>query len=193
MNFRKVKFITSAIEAQGWPEANLPEVVLIGKSNVGKSTLINLLVNQKIAKVSGSPGHTKTLNFFEIDQKLRLVDAPGHGFAGTSKSIQNRFNTMMSEYLSNRKKLKAAIILLDGRRDISEDDLNIHQILKTNSIKTLIVITKADKLNQSLKAKINKEIKNKLNEVTSNDVIFVSALKPDTIKELQLKITSISK
>lgn len=193
MNFRKVKFITSAVASDGWPEDNLPEVVMIGKSNVGKSTLINLLVGQKIAKVSSTPGHTKTLNFFEIDQKLRLVDAPGHGFASRSKNVASGFNVMMSEYLSKREKLKAAIILLDGRREISEDDQVLYQLILENELKVLLVITKSDKLNQSIKAKIVKEVNEKFPNYNQKEIIYTAVNKPQSIVNLQAKIIGVSK
>lgn len=193
MNFRKVKFITSAVNQSGWPEDNLPEIVMIGKSNVGKSTLINLLVGQKIAKVSSSPGHTKTLNFFEIDNKFRLVDAPGHGYAGTSRKITSKFNEMMSEYLSNRKKLKSVIILLDGRREVSQDDLLLYQVSVENGLNIVLVITKSDKLNQSLKAKITKELNSKFEGYLQKNIIFTSSSDTKTITNLQSKILAVIK
>jgi GTP-binding protein len=174
MNFRSAKFITSAVGREGWPDDNLPEVVMIGRSNVGKSTLINLLVTQKIAKVSSRPGHTKTLNFFLIDKKMRLVDAPGHGYAGVSRSTQSDFHAMMGEYLAERTNLKGAIVLLDGRREPSEDDQYLYKTLLENEIKIVIVITKSDKLNQSLKVQVAKNVKATFPEFDINELVYSS-------------------
>jgi GTP-binding protein len=193
MNFRKVKFITSAVNHSSWPEDKLPEVVLIGKSNVGKSSLINLLVAQKIAKVSSRPGHTTTLNFFEIDAKMRIVDAPGHGFASGSKQRLSSFTTMMSEYLSERKQLKGALILLDGRREINQDDLELYKLLKANKIPILLVITKSDKLNQSLKAKILKNINEEFGQLSKNEIVLTSTLEVKSILNLQNIINGLVK
>jgi GTP-binding protein len=185
MNFRSAKFITSAVRQEGWPDDNLPEVIMIGRSNVGKSTLINLLVTQKIAKVSSRPGHTKTLNFFEIDKKMRLVDAPGHGYAGVSRSTKSEFNSMMGEYLEKRTNLKGAIVLLDGRREPTEDDLFLYATLRENKVKTLIVITKSDKLNQSLKAAIVKNIKATFPTYDTKDLIYSTTKATRWIEQLQ--------
>lgn len=193
MNFKSAKFITSAVSQEGWPDDNLPEVVMIGRSNVGKSTLINLLVTQKIAKVSSRPGHTKTLNFFLIDKKMRLVDAPGHGYAGVSRSTQSDFNRMMGEYLEKRETLKGAIVLLDGRREPTDDDQFLYHTLQENNIKTVIVITKSDKLNQSLKSQVVKNIKSTFPTFNLNELIYSSTKTTKWIDQLQNVIGGLIK
>ena len=116
MQFINVKYLVSAPSSSSWPNEDLPEFVFIGKSNVGKSTLINSLCNNSnICRVSSMPGRTRLLNFFDVNKELRLVDAPGYGFAYLDKNNDALFAKMMREYLFKRKNLKGCCLLLDSR------------------------------------------------------------------------------
>ncbi len=160
MFIKNVKFIKSAADKSGWIDDNTPEIVLLGRSNVGKSTFINNVSNNtSLAKVSVKPGKTKLLNFFDAENsKYRLVDAPGYGYAGVSRDTDQSFARMMSEYLSDRENLKGALLLLDSRRIPNEDDININNILIDNKIPYIIIATKYDKLNQSERAKLHRNL-----------------------------------
>ncbi|WP_396022058.1 ribosome biogenesis GTP-binding protein YihA/YsxC [Bombilactobacillus thymidiniphilus] len=140
----------SAVSATQYPKEGLPEIALAGRSNVGKSSLINTLIQRKsFARTSSTPGKTQTLNFYEVNQKLYLVDVPGYGYAKVSKKRRAEFGTMIEEYLTTRKVLKGIIILVDGRHAPSEDDVSMYQFVSYYKIPTLIVATKMDKVKKN--------------------------------------------
>ena len=116
MNFQNITFVTSAVDKEGYPISDLPEIMIWGKSNVGKSSFINALSGVNgISKVSSKPGKTKTINFFNVDNKLMLVDVPGYGYASVSKKMQMKFLDFINQYASSRKNLKLVLFLLDSR------------------------------------------------------------------------------
>lgn len=177
MALTNVKFMISCPSKEFWPDESLPEFVMIGKSNVGKSTFINFLCqNSTIAKVSSTPGHTKLLNFFNVNNEFRLVDAPGYGFAYANKQNDQSFAKMMEEYLFERKNLKGCCLLVDSRRAPSEDDAVMFNMLIDAQVPFIIVATKCDKLNQSEKSKVIKNIVSRFT-LNSSDNIFLSGLK----------------
>lgn len=151
MQITKSAFIKSCINKEQWIIDDVGEILLLGRSNVGKSTFINNLCNKKnLAKVSSSPGKTIMLNFFSInDNAFRLVDCPGYGFAKVSKMIKKNFVNMMETYLVRRNNLKLAILLLDLRRVPNNDDYLMFKFLQDRGINTLIVTTKLDKLKKN--------------------------------------------
>lgn len=151
MQITKSAFIKSCVKKEQWIDDDVSEILLLGRSNVGKSTFINNLCNKKkLAKVSSSPGKTIMLNFFAInDNAFRLVDCPGYGFASVSKMVKKNFVNMMETYLMNRKNLKLAILLLDLRRIPNNDDYLMFKFLQDRDINTLIVTTKLDKLKKN--------------------------------------------
>jgi len=177
MALKNVKFMISAPSKEFWPDEELNEFVMIGKSNVGKSTFINFLCqNSTIAKVSSTPGHTKLLNFFNVNNEFRLVDAPGYGYAYANKKNDFTFAKMMEEYLFERKNLKGCCLLVDSRREPSEDDAVMFNMLIDAKVPFIIVATKCDKLNQSEKSKVIKNIVNRFT-LKSSENIYLSGLK----------------
>ncbi len=183
MIFSKVKFHISALE----PLKEKEEVVFIGRSNVGKSSLINALANQQsLAFVSKTPGHTKLLNYFSVDDKFYLVDAPGYGYRKLSRK-KDDFDILMDKYFTDNEFCKLVIFLLDARRELSYEDIDFINYLTELNISSLIVFTKMDKLNQSMKQKaINVSKKHFPNE----KVMFVSSLNKKGIEQLQNEIIS---
>ncbi|MDQ7983081.1 MAG: ribosome biogenesis GTP-binding protein YihA/YsxC [Spiroplasma sp.] len=157
LEIKQAQFLTSAVQQSQWPDDQIPEFCFVGRSNVGKSSFINTLVNQKnLARVSQTPGKTQVLNFFTINHnQFRFVDVPGYGFAKISKTKQEQFGPMMEEYLTTRKNLKAIFLLLDFRHPPSKDDILMWQYLSAIKVKTYFIATKVDKVskNQYLKQK----------------------------------------
>ena len=190
MFLSKIKFIISAPNKSSWPNDELNEICFLGKSNVGKSSLLNAISNNsKLARVSSTPGCTKLLNFFEVDNAYRIVDAPGYGYAKTSLLNDKLFANMMDEYIFERKNVKLFVLLLDSRRELSRDDVDCLNMLKQTNKKVVIVGTKSDKLNQSMKSKF---IKNVANNIDAK-VYLTSVMKKDTVNELAEYIDKIGR
>lgn len=187
INFKNVTFVKSAPSVKDGPTGALPEVLIVGKSNVGKSSLINALCSRKsLAFTSSKPGHTKLLNYFNIDNKLYLVDAPGYGFAKGGLDLDSLFGEMMSTYFAESKFLKLTLLLVDSRRELGENDLDILDYLQENNLNYFIVITKMDKINQSEKAHLVKYLKS-LN-IDENKLFFTSSNEQRTLTNLKLAI-----
>ncbi len=155
INFKSVKYILSAPSYSLRPKDNLKEVVFLGRSNVGKSTLINTLCGQKIAFSSKSAGKTKLLNYFLIDKKFYLVDSPGYGFTLYGSKEDSNFSKMMESYFENPL-LSGCVMLLDSRRDPNDDDIDILNFLTEKDIPTILVFTKCDQAKQQDIAKCRK-------------------------------------
>jgi GTP-binding protein len=151
------EFVKSATKPSEYPPGNLPEVAIAGKSNVGKSSLINTLVNRKnLAKTSSEPGRTQTLNFFRVNEKLSLVDLPGYGFAKAPLEARRAWKPMVETYLQTREAIRLVILILDSRRGMSPEDSTLLDWLEYHEIPALIVLTKADKLSQFERARQKK-------------------------------------
>ncbi|CAJ1185592.1 putative GTP-binding protein EngB [Companilactobacillus paralimentarius] len=147
MQVNNVSMNLSAVSSKQYPGEGYPEIALLGRSNVGKSSLINTLINRKsFARTSSTPGKTQTLNFYNIEDLLYLVDVPGYGFAKVSKKQREEFGVMIEEYLTTREPLKGVIILVDGRHAPSDDDISMYQFVSYYHIPTLVVATKMDKI-----------------------------------------------
>lgn len=160
MQYHEANFLGSALQKSQFPESMLPEIIMVGRSNVGKSSLINTLVNRKqLAYVGSKPGKTKLLNFFAIDDSFVLVDAPGYGYAQRSKQELLNFAQMMDDYFSSRKQLKLMIQIVDMRHKPTKDDIEMIEYARSFNIKTLVVATKYDKVKASERAKNIKIIK----------------------------------
>ena len=190
INFTNASFVKSAPSLSETPQGGLPEVLLVGKSNVGKSSLINALCNKKsLAFTSSKPGHTRLLNYYNIDNKIYLVDAPGYGFAKGGFDLDKLFGEMMEDYFSRATRLKLVLVLLDSRRELSENDIEIINYLREKAINHLLVLTKADKINQSEKASLLKHLKTM--GIEEDEYLFTSTLKVRTFDLLRNKISSL--
>ncbi len=142
-----VRFITSAGRPSGFPPMDRPEVAFAGRSNVGKSSLINTMTNRKkLARTSGTPGRTQLINFFSFGEKLYLVDLPGYGFARAPVAVRDSWARLTADYLENRESLAAVVVIIDIRRDPSDGDIQLLQKLHFGGIPAVVVLTKADKL-----------------------------------------------
>lgn len=159
MKIESAKFIKSGTELEHYPEDNLPEIVLAGRSNVGKSSFINSVLNRKnIAHISSKPGKTQTLNFYLVNEKFYFVDVPGYGYAKVSKSDREAFGIMIETYLKQREQLKLVILLVDFRHEPSKDDVAMYQFLSGYNIPCIVVGTKADKVTKNQRRKHEKII-----------------------------------
>lgn len=159
----EASFVISAADRSGWPETNLPEVVVVGRSNVGKSSFINAITNRKrLAYVGNTPGKTRLINFFDIDHSWMLVDVPGYGYAKMSKEMLKKMGAMMEEYFSSREQLKLAIQLVDARHDPTSDDRDMIAYFKELEIPILLVATKIDKVPKTKRIRHLKNISNQL-------------------------------
>ncbi len=155
MDVQNVDLTISAVEEKQYPNTAHPEIAFVGRSNVGKSSLTNVLINRNgYARTSSQPGKTQTLNFYNIDDKLYFVDVPGYGYAKASKQNREKWGQMIEHYLTSRKQLKGVIALVDGRHAPTDDDISMHQWLAYYNIPTLTVATKMDKI---VKGKWNKQ------------------------------------
>jgi len=144
-----VEFVKSATQPSGYPLGNLPEVAFVGRSNVGKSSLINALLNRKqLARTSNTPGRTQIINFFNVNNGLLFVDLPGYGFARVPEAVKREWGPMIETYLRERECLEMVIFILDIRRTPSEEDLALKGWLDYYGRKTLFVLTKSDKLSR---------------------------------------------
>ncbi|MFB5191084.1 ribosome biogenesis GTP-binding protein YihA/YsxC [Alicyclobacillus fastidiosus] len=143
-------FEISAVRPSQWPEGGLPEFAFIGRSNVGKSTLLNRLLNRKnLARVSSQPGKTRQINFFAINEQFRFVDLPGYGYAAVSKRERSEFASMIDKYLLEREPLCRIVQLVDIRHEPSKDDVAVHEGLAQLDVPLVVVATKLDKIGKS--------------------------------------------
>ena len=150
MEFVDIKLLMTAVKPEQYPDESLPEIALVGRSNVGKSSLINCLANRKnIARTSSTPGKTATINFYEIAGKYRIVDLPGYGYAKVSKQEKEKWGDMIEGYLSTRANLVQVIQLVDARHKPTADDKMMFDWIKTYNYEPLVVATKTDKLKKS--------------------------------------------
>lgn len=151
MKIKKSEFITSAVKIDQYPESELPEIAMVGRSNVGKSSLINMLINRKnLARTSSTPGKTQLINFFDIDKKFTLVDLPGYGYARVSKEQKKTWGTIIETYLKNRKNLLEVIQLVDLRHKPTAEDVEMYKWIQTFGFNGIVVATKRDKIKKSL-------------------------------------------
>ena len=147
MKISSVNLSISAVRRSQYPTDNKPEFLLVGRSNVGKSSFINTLINRKnYARTSATPGKTQTINFYLVNEQYYLVDAPGYGYAQVNKKKQKKFGLMMEDYLTNRKNLKQVFMLVDFRHKLSNDDIMMYNFLKYYKLPVTIVATKVDKI-----------------------------------------------
>lgn len=175
MKITSADFIVSGTKIAHFPTDNLPEVLFCGRSNVGKSSFINALVNRKaLARTSSNPGKTQTVNFYLVNKNFYLVDVPGYGYARVSKGLKEQFGQMIEEYLTKRETLKRAFLLVDYRHEPTSDDVLMYQFLKHYNIKVCVIATKMDKLKNSELVKNKKAIISKLN-LDSEDMFIATS------------------
>jgi GTP-binding protein len=150
MKITSAQFVKSAVWPDQYPPATMPEIAFVGRSNVGKSSLINTIIgNKNLAKTSNTPGRTQLINFFAINETVSFVDLPGYGFAKVSRSVKKDWGEMIETYLRERPSLAMVIMILDIRRDPSDDDLSLRDWLESYRIPYLYILTKADKLSNN--------------------------------------------
>lgn len=150
MDVNNVELIISAVRPEQYPETDLPEYALAGRSNVGKSSFINTMIRRKsMARISQKPGKTQTLNFYKIEEALFFVDVPGYGFAKVSKTEREKWGVMIETYITSREQLRGVIQIVDLRHKPTEDDRMMYEFLKHYDIPVIVVATKADKIPRS--------------------------------------------
>ncbi|MTV48676.1 YihA family ribosome biogenesis GTP-binding protein [Heliobacillus mobilis] len=164
LKIKEAEFIISAVKPEQYPVDNLPEVAMAGRSNVGKSSMINKLCNRRhLARTSSTPGKTQTLNFYQINKAYYIVDLPGYGYASVSKTLRAGWGPMMENYLRNRPQLRGVIQLVDIRHPPSKDDMAMYEWLTHFQIATAVIATKSDKISRGQHGKHVKVIRQTLN------------------------------
>jgi GTP-binding protein len=172
---KSAEFVTSAVKPSQYPPAVLPEIAFAGRSNVGKSSLINTLINRKrLVKTSSTPGRTQLINFFNINEKFSFVDIPGYGYAKVPASVKKNWGPMIETYITTRKTLKGVVLIMDIRRIPKREEMNMLDWLNHYDIPSVPVLTKSDKLSKTRQQKQLAEIANTLS-VDKNNLILFSA------------------
>ncbi len=173
MIIKSAEFVTSAVKPSQYPPAVLPEIAFAGRSNVGKSSLINTLVNRKrLVKTSSTPGRTQLINFFNINDEFSFVDIPGYGYANVPGSVKKNWGPMIETYITTRKTLKGVVLIMDIRRIPKQEEMNMLDWLNHYDIPSLPVLTKSDKLSKTRQQKQLKEIANTLSADKDNLILF---------------------
>ena len=192
MKINSVDLTISAVRRSQYPTDNKPEFLLVGRSNVGKSSFINSLINRKnYARTSATPGKTQTINFYLVNEKFYLVDAPGYGFANLNKSKKKKFGLMMEDYLTNRENLSQVFMLIDFRHKPTEDDIMMYNFLKYYKLPVTIVATKADKVGITKQQAQRNMILNSLELVVGDDFVIFSNVTKEGKSEIHEKIERI--
>lgn len=180
ITFQKAELVVSAPEKKYWPETDLPEIVLAGRSNVGKSSFINAMcTRKKLAYVGNTPGKTRLLNFFNLDDKYMFVDVPGYGYANISKMQLIKFGQMMEDYFSQRTQKKGLVILVDARHKPTDDDQTMLDFARYYEIPIAVVATKIDKVPTTKLAHHLKIIRNELKLAQDEPLFPFSAEKKE--------------
>lgn len=178
MEVHNVDLTISAVQPEQYPKTAYPEIALVGRSNVGKSSLTNVLINRRnFAHTSSQPGKTQTLNFYNVEDQLYFVDVPGYGYAKVSKKERERFGQMIEQYLTERDQLKGTILLVDGRHAPTADDVSMYQWLRYYDIPTLVVATKIDKVKGNAWNRQASLVKKTLDLDQATPLILFSAVK----------------
>ena len=192
MQIKKAELVAVTAKREQYPPEDMYEIAFVGRSNVGKSSLLNLLTNRKaLARVSGAPGKTRTINFYEINGEFRIADLPGYGYAKVSKSISATWGSMIDTYLKDRSKLAKVVQLIDIRHAPSTLDIQMYDYLKHYGLDGLVVATKADKISRNETAKSIALIRKTLGMHPEDLVIPVSALNKTGHENLLLAMENI--
>ncbi|MFD3445425.1 ribosome biogenesis GTP-binding protein YihA/YsxC [Microbacteriaceae bacterium 4G12] len=173
MKVTKSEIVISAVKPEQYPTGDLPEIALAGRSNVGKSSFINKILNRKsLARISSKPGKTQTLNFYLINDVMHFVDVPGYGYAKVSKTEREAWGKMIETYFTSREQLRAAVLVVDLRHPPTGDDVMMYDFLKHYEIPVIVIATKADKIPKGKWQKHLKVVKEKL-DIESGDKVVV--------------------
>ena len=192
MIIKKSEILISAVKKEQYPNTDVPEIAFAGKSNVGKSSLINALLNRRsLARTSSQPGKTQTLNFYNINDEFNFVDLPGYGYAKVSKREQAKWADMIDLYLHSRQELKEVILLVDIRHEPGKNDMQMYDWIKSFGFTGYIIATKADKLSRSQQVKSLNVIKETLHIKDSNLILPFSATSKLGVEEIWLLFESI--
>lgn len=192
MKINSVELVISAVRRSQYPTDNKPEFLLVGRSNVGKSSFINTIINRKnYARTSSNPGKTQTINFYLVNDEFYLVDAPGYGFANLGKTKKKKFGLMMEDYLQNRPNLKQVFMLIDFRIKPTSDDLMMYNFLEHYNIPVTIVATKTDKVGITHQQKQRNLILKELDLTVGNDFVMFSNINKMGRDEIHDKIKRI--
>lgn len=176
MKINTVDLVISAVRQSQYPTDEKPEFLLVGRSNVGKSSFINSIIERRnYARISSKPGKTQTLNFYNVNNDFYLVDVPGYGFASVSKERQQKFGMMIEEYITNRSNLKQVFMLIDFRHKPTNDDLLMYNFLRYYNLDITIVATKVDKIGKTLRQKQEKLIRDTLSIEEDDKLILFSS------------------
>ena len=188
VKLRKVEFVKSATKPSQYPEALHPEIAFAGRSNVGKSSLINALVQRKnLVKVSNTPGRTQLINFFCVNDALSIVDLPGYGFARVPHEVKRHWGPMIEDYLAKRQGLVAVVVIMDLRRGVQDDDLQLIEALPHFGVQPILVFTKADKFKPNAQRQRQLEIAQQL-KTTPQELMLTSSLKRTGLEALWTRI-----
>ncbi|GAE86880.1 GTP-binding protein EngB [Acetivibrio straminisolvens JCM 21531] len=183
LNLNNARFEITAVKPDQYPKNDIPEITFVGRSNVGKSSLINAMLNRKnLAKVAATPGRTRVINFYNIDDKIYFVDLPGYGFAKVSKSMKSGWKDLIETYLTEREQLRKVVMLVDIRHSPTSDDVLMHEWLKTMKRSYVVVATKLDKIPRS-------KIKERLSDIRNtlklrDDVKIISFPRKQSREEM---------
>lgn len=192
MIIKDVSLDIIATRRSQYPDDGKPEFLLVGRSNVGKSSFINSILSRKnLAYTSAKPGKTQTLNFYKVNENFYLIDVPGYGYANVDKKTQAKFGMMIEEYLEKREQLKRVFMLVDFRHLPTEDDLLMYNFLKYYNLPVTVIATKADKVPGSKKEKTLKELLKALDLVIGDDLVVFSSVTKLGVKEVLKKIDDL--
>ncbi|MDH3257539.1 MAG: ribosome biogenesis GTP-binding protein YihA/YsxC [Nitrospinota bacterium] len=185
MKIISAEFIISAVSDEQYPRGELPEIAFVGRSNVGKSSLINSLLNRKkLVKTSATPGKTQMINFFDVNHEFVCADLPGYGFAKVPKAVQKKWQALVEQYLTTRGNLKTVVLIVDIRRKPTDLDLHMQEWLEEYNVDYILVATKADKLSQAEQSKQLKQIRQAFVKDTNRELVAYSSKNQRGRKEL---------
>lgn len=189
-----VTFLKSAFEARHYPTPDKIEVAFAGRSNVGKSSLLNVLVNRKnLARTSSTPGRTQALNFFLVDDRFYFVDLPGYGYARVSLAVKKSWRSMVETYLRSRPNLKAVVVIVDPRRDLGEEDAELIEWLEQKGKDVVLVFTKVDKLTRNERESRVRRLEREFSGIASPKPILFSAKTREGREEIWDRLLSLMK
>lgn len=185
MIIKNSEYAVSAVREDQYPKDELPELAMAGRSNVGKSSLINTFVNRKnLARTSSQPGKTQTLNFYRVNDEFYLVDVPGYGYARVSQKKRQEFGEMIQDYLETRANLEGILILVDGRHEPTKDDIAMYQYAQYLNIPILVVATKIDKVKRNQRNKSIAGIKKAINLRPEDELLTFSSVDKTNLDKL---------